>query len=169
MKAALGILIFLGLCCFGVTAQQAGNARTLRPDDLFKFRRVGAIAWSPDGQYATIEFSKPSRWLDDVPANDLSLLDVKSRSLRPLSQRSPAHIGFFNAVWSRDSRRVAFLSVDQHAVVRAWVWTIGATTVSLVPNVEPRIGLNDLPLAWIDGDRLETLVMKTTLGITITE
>ena len=151
MKAAFGVLIFLVLGCFSLTA------RTLRPDDLFQLRRIGATAWSPDGQYATIEFSKPSRWLDSVPANDLTLLHMKTRSLRLLSPRSSAYIGFFNAVWSRDSRRVAFLSVDRSATVRAWVWTVGTATATLVPNVEPRIGLNDPPLAWIDGDRLAVM------------
>lgn len=151
MKAAFGVLVFLVFGGFSL------SARTLRPDDLFQMRRIGATAWSPDGQYATIEFSKPSRWLDSVPANDLSLLDVKTRSLRLLSPRSSAYIGFFNAVWSRDSRRVAFLSVDRTATVRAWVWTVGTATATLVPNVEPRIGLNDPPLAWIDGDRLAVM------------
>src|SRR5215204_4738771 len=56
--------------------------------------------WSPDGQYITIEFSKPARWLDGVPENDLFVLDVKARSLRPLSPRSSAYVGFFDAVWS---------------------------------------------------------------------
>ena len=151
MKAALGSSVLLVLCCLGVTA------RTLRPDDLFNVRRVGATAWSPDGQYATIEISKPSRWLDGVPTNDLSLLDVSSRSLRPLSPRSSAYIGFFNAVWSQDSRRVAFLSVDRNATVRAWVWTVETAAPALVPNVEPRTGFNDPPLAWIDNDRLAVM------------
>jgi len=153
MKSALGMLIVLTWSCLGATAQ----TRTLRPDDLFQLQRLGAVTWSPDGQYAAIEFSKPSRWLDSVPANDISLLDVKSRSLRPLSQRSNAYVGYFNAVWSPDSRRVAFLSVDRNAIVRAWVWTVGTATASLVPNVEPRIGLGDPPMAWIDGDRLAVM------------
>jgi predicted esterase len=143
----------LFLACLDVTAQ----TRTFRPDDLFQLRRVGATAWAPNGQYATIEISKPSRWLDGVPANDLSLLDIKTRSLRPLSPRSAAYIGFFNAIWSPDSQRVAFLSVDRNAVVRAWVWNAATATASIVPNVEPRIGLNDPPIAWVNGDRLAVM------------
>jgi len=147
------VLLTLSLVCLETTAQ----TRTLRPDDLFQLRRVGATVWAPNGQYATIEISKPSRWLDSVPANDLSLLDVKTRTLRPLSPRSAAYVGFFNAIWSPDSQRVAFLSVDRQAVVRAWVWSATTGAASIVPNVEPRIGLNDPPIAWVDGDRLAVM------------
>lgn len=153
MKAVLGVSVLIFLCCFGAPAQ----SRNLRPDDLFQIRRIGATAWSPDGKYATVEISRPSRWLDSVPNNDLSLVDVKARSLRPLGPRSGAYVGFFNAIWSRDSRRVAFLSVDRNAVVRAWVWTVGAPAASVVANVEPRMGLGDPPIAWIDGDRLAVM------------
>ena len=77
---------------------------------------------------------------EGVPEYDLLLLDVKTRSLRPLSPRFSAQVGFFNAVWSRDGRRVAFLSIDRSALVRAWVWTVGTAAASLVPNVDPRVG-----------------------------
>ncbi len=150
---SVAAIFLLVLACLEVTAQ----TRSLRPDDMFQLRRVGATAWAPNGQYASIEISKPSRWLDGVPANDLLLLDVKTRAVRPLSSRSSAYIGYFNAIWSPDSERVAFLSVDRNAVVRAWVWTVGTATASMVPNLEPRIGFNDPPIAWIDGDRLAVM------------
>ena len=153
MRSLFALALVLFLTCINATAQ----TRTLVPDDMFELRRIGATAWAPDGRYATIEFTKPSRWLDSVPANDISLLDVKTRTLRPLSPRSNAYIGFFNAVWSPDSKRVAFLSVDRNATVRAWVWTVGTAAASIVPNVEPRMGLNDPPIAWVDGDRLAVM------------
>lgn len=154
MRAFSVVLLFLA--CIATSAQ----TRTFRPDDMFQLRRIGATAWAPDGRYATIEFTKLSRWLDSVPANDLSLLDVKTRTLRPLSPKSTAYVGFFNAIWSPDSRRVAFLSVDRNAVVRAWVWTVGTAAPSVVPNIEPRMSLGDPPIAWIDGDRLAVMAWE---------
>ena len=154
MKIALVISVMLMLSP-AVTAQKT---RTFRPDDMFQLRRIGATTWSPDGQYVTIEFSKPHRYIEVVPEWDLFVLDVKTRALRPLSPRSSAYIGFFNAVWSRYGRRVAFLSIDRNAVVRAWVWTVGTAAASPVPNVEPRVAQGgDTPLAWIDGDRLAVM------------
>lgn len=157
MKIVLVISVIL---MFSPVAVSAQKTRTLRPDDLFQLRHVGATAWSPDGQYVTVEISKPLRWLAEVPENDLFLLDVKSRALRQLSPRSSAYVGFFNVVWSRDGRRLAFLSIDYNAVVRAWVWTTGTSTASLVPNVEPRVGSGDPSLAWIDGDRLAVMTWE---------
>ena len=152
-----GILIVLIVCCFDVAAQ---SKRLFRPDDLFRVRRIGAIAWSADGRYAVIEFSKPSRWLDGVPTNDISLLEVRTQSLRQLSPRSNAYLGFFNAVWSPDSKRAAFLSVDPNAVMRVWVWTVGTPAPSLLPNVEARVASNEPSLAWIDGDRLAIMAWE---------
>lgn len=153
MRFVYAVFISLFLASIFVTAQ----TRTFRPDDMFQLRRVGGTAWAPNGSYATIEFTKLSRWLDSVPANDLSVLEVKTRTLRSLNPKSTAYVGFFNAVWSPDSRRVAFLSIDRNAVVRAWVWTVGTAVASVVPNVEPRIGFNDPPIAWVDGDRLAVM------------
>lgn len=153
MRSISAVLLPLFLACLSVAAQP----RTFRPDDLFQLRRVGATAWAPNGQHATIEISKPSRWLDGVPANDLFLLDIKTRTLRSVAPRSTTYVGFFNAIWSPDSQRVAFLSFDRNAVVRAWVWNAATATASMVPNVEPRIGQSDPPIAWIDSTRLAVM------------
>lgn len=126
--AVLIVVIFLN---FDLAAK---GTRLFRPDDMFQVRRIGATVWSGDGRYATIEFSKPSRWLDGVPTNDISLLDISTRSLRQLSPRSTAYLGFFNAAWSPDSKRVAFVSVDRNAVTRVWVWTVGTPAPSMLPN-----------------------------------
>jgi dienelactone hydrolase len=160
VRRQFGILFVLILFCFDLSAQTVANSRTLRPDDLFQLRRIEAIAWSPDGRYATIEISKPSRWLGSVPTNDLALLDVKTQSIRPLSPRSAAYLGFFNAVWSPDSKRAAFLSVDRNAAVRVWVWTAGSPAAAVVSNLEARIDPNDPPLAWIDGARLAVMAWE---------
>jgi hypothetical protein len=94
IRMATGVLIVLILSYLDLAGQ---STRLFRPGDMFQMRRVGATVWSGDGRYAAIEFSKPSRWLDGVPTNDLSLLDVRTRSLRQLSPRSTAYLGFFNA------------------------------------------------------------------------
>ena len=56
MKVAFVFAIILTLSPATVSAQQTC---TLRPDDLFQLRRVGPTAWSPDGQYLTIDFPSP--------------------------------------------------------------------------------------------------------------
>ena len=156
----IGLFIALVFLAVNATGQTATTSRPFAPDDLFRIRRVGATAWSPDGLFATIEFSRESRWLEGVPTNDISVLDVKTRSLRALSPKGSAYLGFFNAVWSPDSRRVAFLSVDRKAVVRVWVWTVGTPSPSMLANIDARIGLNDPPIAWIDDYRLAIMAWE---------
>src|SRR6266436_4743853 len=96
-----------------LAAQQTPAQRALQPEDLFRVRQVGATAWSSDGLYAAIELTRPGRALDGrVPTNEIALLDVKARTLHTLSSNATTYLGFFNAVWSPNGRRLAFLSVD---------------------------------------------------------
>jgi dipeptidyl aminopeptidase/acylaminoacyl peptidase len=116
---------------------------------------VGATAWSSDGRYASIEFTRPGQTLDrGVPTNEIGLLDVKTQILRTLSSNGPTYVGFFDAAWSPDGRQLAFLSVDTSANVRAWVWTAGGGAPTLVPDVDIRVGFNESPLAWMGNGRL---------------
>jgi dipeptidyl aminopeptidase/acylaminoacyl peptidase len=151
-----------------LTAGAAAQTRTpvpgrrLQPDDLLRLQRVGAVTWSPDGRFATIEVSKPGprRWLDVVPTNDIMLLDVDKRVLQPICSSADTYVGFFNAVWSRDGSRVAFLSVSPDAEVRAWVWTRGAARATVVPALDVTVGVGDPPLVWIDERQLAVLAWE---------
>lgn len=139
-------------------AQQMPAQRMMQPTDLFRVQRVGATAWSPDGRYVSIEFSRPGRVLGGtLPNNDIHVLDVRTLVLRTLNAKATDYIGFFNAVWSPDGQRLAFLSVDANTVVRAWIWNVGEVEPSPVPDVDVRVGTNDPPMAWISRDRIAVL------------
>jgi dipeptidyl aminopeptidase/acylaminoacyl peptidase len=137
-------------------------ARRFQPDDLLRLQRVGAVAWSPDGRFATIEVSKTGlrQWLDAVPTNDIMLLDADERVLRPISSSADAYVGFFNAVWSRDGSRVAFLSVSPDAAIRVWVWTRDVARATVVPALDVTVGIADPPLVWLDERRLAVLAWE---------
>jgi dipeptidyl aminopeptidase/acylaminoacyl peptidase len=160
VRRGLTILLAIVLAATAVGAEQSPAPRPFRPEDQFRIRRVGAVAWAPDGKYATIEITKTGRWLDSVPANDIALVDVAARTVRPLSSPSVAYVGFFNALWSSDGRRLAFLSVNADADIRLWVWRAGTATPQLVPNVDVRVGTAEPPLAWIDRDRLAVMTWE---------
>jgi dipeptidyl aminopeptidase/acylaminoacyl peptidase len=130
--------------------------RLLQPDDLFRVQRVGAIAWSPDGQLATVELHRPGRWLDPgIPTAQIHVLDLRRSSLRPISSSSSTFVGFFGARWSPTGRRLVFLSVDTNAVVRPWLWTAGAAQPRMLPNLELADALADRPVAmWSDSTHI---------------
>ena len=57
----------------------AAQQHRLAPTNLFRFERVGAMAWSPDRQAAAVEIHRPSHWLDAA----LSRRPRSSWSTRP--------------------------------------------------------------------------------------
>jgi dipeptidyl aminopeptidase/acylaminoacyl peptidase len=125
------------------------------PTDLFRVRQPGAVAWSPDGLHAVIELTRPGRTLDSsIPSAELVMLDVQARSLRALSPARGSELGFFNAVWSPDGRRLAFLSVDGNALVRPWLWSVGSAAPVVLSDLDVRVGFGEAPLLWLDGNRL---------------
>ncbi len=69
--------------------QKPVPVRRFQPDDLLRLQRVGDVAWSPDGRFATIEISKPGprKWLDVVPTSDMMLLDTEHTRLAAAQQQ----------------------------------------------------------------------------------
>ena len=151
-------LLVLAAVSLETSAQQTSPGRYFRPDDLFRVQTISSTTWSPDGRYVAIEISNPARTLDrTIPSAEIRLLDVHTQSLRPLSSNSSAYLGFFNAVWSPNGQRLAFLSVDAEAIVRLWVWTVGAQAPVAIRDLDLRTGNNDPPFAWLGNDRLAVL------------
>jgi len=148
------VVPFVAALALNAAAQQQ---RFFQPEDLFRIRQVGQTRWSPDGRYVSIEFTRPGRSLDTVPTAELQILDVKTRTLRALSSNAPEYFGFFNAVWSSDGQRLAFLSVDGTATVRPWIWNIRDRAPTLIRDLDIRVGLNDPPIVWIGNDRVALL------------
>jgi hypothetical protein len=54
----------------------------------------------------------------------ISVVEVASATMRPVSLGGASTVGFFGAAWSPNGRALAFLSVDTNAVVRPWVWRV---------------------------------------------
>jgi dipeptidyl aminopeptidase/acylaminoacyl peptidase len=135
----------------------------MRPEDLFRVERVGAISWSPDGKRAAIEIHRRGRWLDpSIPTAHIHLLDLTSGTFRTISPSSPAFVGFFGARWSPDGRRLAFLSVDTNAVVRPWISSIGGRAPTMLRGLELSDAIADRPvIMWSDSDHVVVMVRES--------
>ncbi|CAA9405110.1 MAG: tolB protein precursor, periplasmic protein involved in the tonb-independent uptake of group A colicins [uncultured Pyrinomonadaceae bacterium] len=141
---------------FNNNAQQKRvGQRLFQPEDLFRVWQIGASKWSPDGRRSAIEVLRPGRTIDrSVPTGEIRVLDAETRSLRIISSPSSAYIGFFNPIWSPDSRHLAFLSVDENAVVQPWIWTVGTKTARPLTGFDVKIGLLDNPIAWAGNNQI---------------
>lgn len=148
----------LAAASLDLAAQQVLVQRRFQPEDLFRVRQVGAIAWSADGLFATVELTRPGRTLDSVvPTNEIALLDEKAGTLRTVTSDAPRYVGFFDAIWSPDGRRLAFLSVDGNAVVEPWIWTVGAGAPAPIRDLDVRAEFNDRPIMWVDSNHIVAL------------
>src|SRR5581483_6942992 len=141
--------LFVFTCaCLALAAQSR-----FHPEDLFRVRRPGAVAWSPDSRYAAIELSRPGRALAGAPSAEIGLIDVKAGAMTIASSSAHAYLGFFNATWSPGGRRLAFLSVDANAVVRVWIWHPGAPAVN-IRNLDVHADSLSSAIGWLDDNRL---------------
>lgn len=158
--SSLNFIVVLILAFTG-SAQDTYAQRLFQPEDMFRIWQVGAVAWSPDGHYAALEIVRPGRSLDrTVPTGEIHLLDARTHTLRTLSSNADAYLGFFNAAWSPDGQRLAFLSIDARAVTRLWVWQVGTKTPRLLKDFDIRVGFLEPPLVWLDGERLAVLAWE---------
>jgi dipeptidyl aminopeptidase/acylaminoacyl peptidase len=164
MKHTISLLrtaiIFLAIAAapLNLAAQQALAQRKFQPKDLFRVRRVAAVVWSADGLHAAIELTKPDRTLGSNVSNEIALLNVESRTLRTLSSNASEYLGFFNPKWSPNGHRLALLSVDGNASIRAWIWTAGTNAASPLRELDIRAGFsNDPAMAWVDDNHIALL------------
>jgi dipeptidyl aminopeptidase/acylaminoacyl peptidase len=156
LRAAITLSTLIA-AALNLAAQQVLPKRTFQPEDLFRVRQIGTVAWSADGLFAAIELTRPERALGSEVSSEMALLDVKSHTLRTLSSNALRYVGFFNPKWSPDGRRLAFLSVDLNAIVQAWIWKVGADAASPLGDVDIRAGFNDPPMAWVGNDHIAVL------------
>jgi dienelactone hydrolase len=138
------------LCC--AASQALAQARPMRPDDLFRFDRIGAIVWSPDGARAAVEIHRPgASLLPSIPTARIAIVDAATARLRVVTPAIREVIGFFGPSWSPDNRQLVFFSVDRHAAVHAWLWSGGGAAPRRFEGFTVADGPLDPPRAlWTD-------------------
>jgi dipeptidyl aminopeptidase/acylaminoacyl peptidase len=153
----------MALCASAWPALLA-QTRVMRPDDLFRVDRVGAIAWSTDGARAAVQITSPGRWLGGNPrTGSISVVNVASATLRRVSVDRASLVGFFGASWSPSGRALAFFSVDTNAIVRPWIWHVDNKAPVMLRGLQLHDDLADTPtIAWSDDTHLVLLARDTT-------
>ena len=162
LKPAFAWLLISATTPFVLHSQQISPQRHFSPEDLFRVRQIHAVAWAADGSHAAIELKNPKLALGSDVRNEIALLDVKTQSIRILSSSAASYVGFFDPKWSADGRRLAFLSVDQNAVIRPWIWTVGTAAPAMLPGLDVCAGnFGEEAMAWIDHDKIAFLAWES--------
>ncbi|MFI5233381.1 MAG: hypothetical protein ACHQSE_12805, partial [Gemmatimonadales bacterium] len=157
------LFLVLGALLFESGIARA-QRRDLRPEDLFRIQRVGAIAWTADRTSAAVEIRRPGRWLDtSIPTGAIRLLNVATGTWGEISSSSAEFIGFFAARWSPSGQQLAFLSVDTNAVVRLWLWSSASRRARMVGDLQLADALADPPVvSWSDDAHLVFLAREAS-------
>ena len=158
------------MACVAAMAGRGARAQAphgLTMDDVLRLEELDAVVPSPDGKYVAIEVARPisdiarlhMTSLDSRPRRDIWIVRLSDGSRQQLTHGSATGSGWFDPVWSPDGRRLAMLSTDGCACIRAWTWQLGDRAPRLLDprNVDywvfSTVGLGDTglqPLAWLD-------------------
>jgi dipeptidyl aminopeptidase/acylaminoacyl peptidase len=165
IAAAFGRPALVALACTSLVSCAAeAQSRRMTPDDLFRTQQIGGIVWSPDNTRASVEISHPGRWIAErIPTSEIAIVDARNGTLRRVAVPTAKYLGFFNAAWSPDGGRLAFLSAGTGAVLRAWVWTVGAREPVMLRGLQVRDAPVDPPMiAWTDNRHVITMARDST-------
>lgn len=133
----------------------AAQGRVMTPEDLFRIQNVQSVVMSPDGRHAAVEISRQGQPIGGGrPSGDLWLANLTAGSFRMVPAPQQQYLGAFNAVWSPSGDRLSFLTVDDSAAVRLWMWETKSTRARMIAGLDLQMRANDPSFLWLDDRRL---------------
>lgn len=116
------------------------DGRALTVDDVLRLEEFDAVVPSPDGRYLAVEVARPKTEpvrihtdvLDSRTRRDIWIVRLRDGEKYQLTHGGPTSSGWFDPVWSPDGTRLAMLSTEGCACVRAWIWRLGDRAPHLV-------------------------------------
>lgn len=132
----LFLSLALGLIRPGDVARSQTNAngRAMMPEDLLTLQAIKETAFSPDGKWLAIVVERPQRsgeayergYLGGLERSDVWLASTDGKKLINVTRGHLHHAGYWNPVWSPDSKRLAMVSTRGSDNVRAYIYDLQA-------------------------------------------
>lgn len=161
------------LCCFALLVNPArainGNGRPMTPADLLTKQTIAETSLSPDGKWAAIVVERPTKagesysrgYLRGLERADIWLASTDGKKLVNVTRGELDHAGFWNPVWSPDSKRLAMASTRGGDNVRAFVYELSTQRLRLCNSLGLDLGLRietaetrTAAMAWLDATHL---------------
>jgi dipeptidyl aminopeptidase/acylaminoacyl peptidase len=131
----------VGLCCIALTlvgathvvwSQTTSSNRAMTPEDLLTRQALRETVLSPDGKWAAIVVERSRKvgesyergYLRGLERSDIWLASTDGRKAFNVTRGEAFHAGFWNPVWSPDSKRLAMASTRGGDNVRAYVYDL---------------------------------------------
>lgn len=146
-----------------------GNGRPMTPEDLLRKQTIAETILSPDGKWAAIVVERPKKagesyergYLRGLERSDIWLASTDGRKHLNITRGELDHAGYWNPVWSPDSKRLAMASTRGGDNVRAYVYELNTQRLRRCNDQGLDLGLRiesaenrNAAMMWLDATRL---------------
>lgn len=147
-----------GLCCIALMfvgsahvarSQITAKGRAMVPADLLTTQALGETVISPDGKWAAIVVERPRKvgeayergYMRGLERSDIWLASTDGKKRLNVTRGEAVHAGYWNPVWSPDSKRLAMASTRGSDNVRAYVYDLNTRHLRACINDGLDLGL----------------------------
>jgi dipeptidyl aminopeptidase/acylaminoacyl peptidase len=163
------LVVVLAIAGELATAQVENNGRAMTPEDLLATQAIQETVMSPDGKWVAFVIDRPRKvgeayergYLGGLERSDLWLASTDGKMLTNLTRGESQHAGYWNPVWSPDSRRLALVSTRDGDNVRAYVYDLNTQHLRMCTNDGVDLGMrietpdnNAWTTAWLSPNEL---------------
>jgi dipeptidyl aminopeptidase/acylaminoacyl peptidase len=168
VRVVLSVTLILGGPPNLARAQAAGG-RAMLPEDLLTLQSIKETVFSPDGKWVALVVDRPKKpgeayergYLGGLERSDIWLAATDGKKLVNVTRGEAIHAGYWNPVWSPDSRRLAMVSTRGSNNVRAYVYDLNTQRLRVCSEDGVDLGLrietgdsNTWTVAWLGANQL---------------
>lgn len=166
--------VFLGIALTSVgpaniARSQAANGRAMLPEDLLTVQSINETVFSPDGKLVAVVVQRPRKpgesyergYLGGLERSDIWLASAEGNKLVNVTRGAAIHAGYWNPVWSPDSKRLAMVSTRGSDNVRAYVYDLNTQHLRVCSDDGVDLGMrietaesNTGTVAWLGPTQL---------------
>jgi dipeptidyl aminopeptidase/acylaminoacyl peptidase len=152
-----------------VARSQINGGRAMLPEDLLTLQAIRETVFSPDGRWAAVVVERPKKagesyergYLRGLDRSDVWLASTDGKKVVNVTRGEAAHAGYWDPVWSPDSKRLAMASTRGSDNVRAYIYDLNTQHLRACTTDGLDLALriedpehNASTMAWLDPDQL---------------